>query len=236
MRTIQVIVTAAVFAVILGCSSSQDKKTTDGDTTPKTDPPPTEAKKPGKTKVIATEFSSPFKDKEWKPNSYTFGQDCSYPTESGEKKNWGLHLGEDDNVDAGTPVCAIGDGKVSYAKNHPGKSKDARNWGGVVIMGHWISGTEAIYSLCGHIKLDPHLREGEIVKRGHLLGTVAPALTLENGWWEETHLHLQIIIDPDDVYRGGILRGYAHDKAPNRLKDCIAPTEFFKRRKEGHKY
>lgn len=216
MRIIS-ITTVFVWAVLLNCFASEEQKT-------------------DKTKLIATEFSSPLKGKEWKPNSYKFGQDCSYPIESGQKKRWGLHLGEDFDVDAGTQVHAIGDGKVSYAQVHPGKSKDARNWGGVVIMGHWISDTEAIYSLYGHLKLDPNLKEGTIVKRGHLLGTVAPVSSPENGWWEESHLHLQIIIDPDDVYRGGILSGYAQGKAPNRLKDCMAPSEFFKRRREGHKY
>lgn len=170
-------------------------------------------------------FLPPFKG--WKVNSYGFGEDCSYPTEDGKEKHWGLHLGEDCDVEAGTVVGAIGDGKVMYVGPHPGESKDKRNWGGLVILAHRLPNKNFVYSLYGHLVLDASLTKGQQVKRGDALGTVAPKDTPENGWWEEAHLHLQIIVDQTDVYRGGVLRGYASDKAPNRVADCVAPSAFF---------
>ena len=163
----------------------------------------------------------------WKPDSYQFGQDCSYPMENGTLKRWGLHLGEDMNLKTGTEVLAIGNGKVMVAQVYPGSSKDKRNWGGVVILAHKLANGNVIYSLSGHLKVRKDLKKGDRVKRGDVLGHIAPALTAENGWWEDEHLHLQIIVDQTDVYRGGVLRGYAHEKAPNRLADCIAPSALF---------
>jgi murein DD-endopeptidase MepM/ murein hydrolase activator NlpD len=184
-------------------------------------------------KVIVTQFQSPFRDKKWEVNSYKFGEVCEYETESGGKKNWGRHLGEDCNVKAGTSVYPIAPGKIAYIGQHPGTSKDKRNWGGIVILGHWISNTEALYSLHGHLRLNEDLKRGQMVTTDDKLGTVAASLTPQNGWWEDAHLHLQVCLDPDDLYRGGVLRGYAHDKAPNRLEDHIAPSELFRRFKAG---
>lgn len=206
--------------------------------TPATPPPspPPEVKTvtpPSKTKVIVTEFRSPLGDQGWTVNSYAFGEVCSYETADGSKKNWGKHLGEDCNVKPGTPVHPIAPGKVSYVGEHLGQNKDKRNWGGIVILGHWISETEAVYSLYGHLDIRDGLEKGQMVTPETKLGTVAAALTPENGWWEDAHLHLQVCLDPDDVYRGGVLRGYASDKAPNRLEDHIAPTQLFHLFKPG---
>ncbi len=186
-----------------------------------------------KQKIIVTRFSSPWKDKEWEVNSYKFGEVCHYKTEDGGEKNWGRHLGEDVNVKAGTKVYAIAPGKVAYVWVHPGKSKDARNWGGIVVLGHWISQTETLYSLYGHLNLETELEYGQYVEEGDELGTVAPKLTEDNGWWEDAHLHLQICLDPNDKYQGGVLAGYAKDTAPNRLEDHLAPSALFRRFKTG---
>ena len=68
-----------------------------------------EAKKP-----LTTSFKSPVKGKEWKPESYGFGQDCSYETEQkGVMKRWGNHLGEDMTLDPGTVIVASGDGNFT---------------------------------------------------------------------------------------------------------------------------
>jgi murein DD-endopeptidase MepM/ murein hydrolase activator NlpD len=184
-------------------------------------------------KVVVQRFVSPLKE-EWKVNSYKFAQECEYETSTG-KKNWGKHLGEDMNVLAGTKVYAIAPGKVAYADqmSHLGKSKDARNWGGIVVIGHWTSETEALYSLYGHIKLKPGLERGQYVNEGDELGEVAPSLSPENGWWEDSHLHLQICLDHKDVYRGGVLAGYAKDQAPNRLEDHMPASLLIKHFKPG---
>lgn len=233
MRTLWMVVIAS--ALCIGCTTSKEqpsKEPTAQKDTPKA-PETTAPQPPGKKKVVVTRFVSPFKDKAWEANSYKFEEVCEYETEGGGKKNWGRHLGEDCNVKADTKVFAIAPGKVAYASIHPGKSKDARNWGGIVVLGHWISETEALYSLYGHLKLKEGLERGQYVSEGDELGTVAPALSGDNGWWEDAHLHLQICLDPDDVYRGGVLRGYASDKAPTRLEDHMAPSALIRRFKAG---
>lgn len=199
-------------------------------TPPSSPPPETQTvTPPPKAKVIVTQFRSPLGGQDWDVNSYRFGEVCSYETADGRKKNWGQHLGEDCNLEPGTPIHPIAPGKVAYVGQHLGRSKDNRNWGGVVILGHWISDTEALYSLYGHLDIREGLEKGQMVTPESKLGTVAAKLTPENGWWEDAHLHLQVCLDPDDVYRGGILRGYAHDQAPNRLEDHIAPSLLLRR-------
>jgi hypothetical protein len=184
-------------------------------------------------KVIVTRFASPLKDKAWEVNSYKFGEECEYYTENGSTKKWGRHLGEDMNLPPSTKIYAMAAGKVAYTSIHPGKSKDARNWGGIVILGHWTSQSEALYSLYGHIKPKPGLERGHYVKEGDELGEVAPPLTAENGWWEDAHLRLQVCLDLDDKYRGGVLSGYAVQQAPNRLEDHMAPSVLIRRFKAG---
>ncbi|TSC58979.1 MAG: hypothetical protein Greene041619_160 [Candidatus Peregrinibacteria bacterium Greene0416_19] len=179
-------------------------------------------------KVIAKSFVSPVQGKAWKPDTYLFGRAYSYPTEKkGVLKEWGVHLGEDMTLDPGTPVCAVADGKVAYIGMHPGKSKDVRNWGGVVVLGHWLSDKTAVYTLCGHLELNPKLSRGDQVKQGDELGKVAPKESAANGWWEIPHAHVQINLDPADKFRPKNMpgRGYAGGEAPFRLIDHIALSE-----------
>ena len=61
------------------------------------------------------------------------------------------NLGEDCNVKSGTKVYAIADGRVNFVGVRPGISKDQRNWGGIVILGHWISEDEAFYFESGKV-------------------------------------------------------------------------------------
>jgi len=187
---------------------------------------------------LTKSFTSPVKGKDWKPDSYGFGQDCSYPTEKEVvTKRWGHHLGEDLNLDPGTVIVASGDGKVMYVGTHKGESKDKRNWGGVVILAHWISNKTVVFTLYGHLEVNPKLKKGDFLKQGEELGKVAKALSPENGWWEDAHLHFQCNLDPKDVYRGGLLMGYAQryvdgkltdNAAPNRVLDNVAPSAIFK--------
>lgn len=212
----------ALFTTLLasvGCTTS---------TTSKKEETPTEEKKPEEPRtrrghLIATSFKSPVEGRKWVPDTYLFGKAYSYPTERPSvMREWGIHLGEDMTLPPGTKIVAIAHGKVSYATEHPGKSKDARNWGGVVIMGHWLNDDVAVYSLYGHLVLDRMVKQGSFVRQGHPLGTVADKFTPQGGWWEIPHLHAQINLDPADKYRGGVMPGYAQGKAPFRLRDHIS--------------
>lgn len=171
-------------------------------------------------------FTSPVIGRMWQPRSYQFGRRYSYPNEQGESIDWGLHLGEDMELPAGNRIVATGAGKVVYADYHPGSSKNDRNWGGIVILAHWISEDRVMFSLYGHLEIEPNLTKGDWVHQGQTLGTIAPSLTPENGWWEEAHLHFQLNVDPTDQYRGGVLTGYDKgNAAPNRLEDNVAPSQ-----------
>lgn len=178
----------------------------------------------------------------WEVNSYRFGQDCSYPTENGPDKHWGIHLGADTNCAPSTPVNPISSGVCIYRGIRPGTSKDDRNWGGLIILCHFFENVYEplfgdlhgngdgqfyrVFSLYGHLT-SLNLSLGEIVYPNDIIGRIGCAMTSENGWWEDAHLHFGILLDPMRTYQGGILRGYAHDEAPNRLLDWEDPVEFF---------
>ena len=183
-------------------------------------------------RILTHYFDSPIQGKSWRSLSYEFGKRYSYARESGEMRDWGLHLGEDVDLAPGTPIVATGRGEVVYSAYHMGENKDKRNWGGIVILAHWISQDRAMYSLYGHLELHPDLKKGDILRKGDVLGWIAPPLTPENGWWEEAHLHFQMNIDPKDAYRGGVLAGYDKNRdAPNRIQDHVRPMDVFRAEK-----
>lgn len=122
------------------------------------------------------------------------------------------HLGDDLIVPAGTPVQAIGEGEVVWARVRPG-SAQRRNWGGLVVIAHSAQQEkrenrkekiENFYSLYGHIT-DLAVEEGQRVEAGQQVGVVAPGLTPENGWWKIPHLHFAIYVGP---WSGEPLPGY----------------------------
>lgn len=170
-------------------------------------------------------FGSPFEG--WEVNSYRFGERCQYPNEEGKMIDWGTHAGADCNTTEGITVCAIQSGICVYSGEHPGKSKDSRNWGGIIIIQHVVNldiTPVPIYSVYGHLS-ERKAYLGEGVAHLAAIGTVAPALTAENGWWEDTHLHLGILLDPEWKYPGGVLPGYVTDKFPYQLEDWINPEK-----------
>jgi murein DD-endopeptidase MepM/ murein hydrolase activator NlpD len=205
---------------------------------PKVDAPPM----PKKT--IVQRFVSPLKDKdgkllEWKPNSYKFGEVCTYPNESGKEIEWGRHLGEDRNLPAGTKIYAMAPGKIAYANVRPGENRDKRNWGGLLITGNWTSATEALYIYYGHINIKKGLKQGDYLEEGDEVGEVAPKESKENGWWKDSHVHIQVNLDLDDKLPGVIKpnkegpAGYAKKDAPYRLEDHMAATDLIRRFKPG---
>ena len=136
---------------------------------------------------------------------------------------WGVHLGEDVLKDQGTPVMAIGEGRVVYAALHPG-NRHRGNWGNVVIVGHLHVGDgQPFFSLYGHLG-SCQVREGEDVARGALLGPVGEGRTRENGFWPEPHLHFAIYRGP---WEGRVLPGYfrEHD-GRTKLEYWVPPSAF----------
>lgn len=118
---------------------------------------------------------------------------------------WARHLGEDVIAKAGTPVVAIGQGKVVWSEVRAG-SEEHRNWGGIVIIGHRSAITQEIfYSLYGHVT-DRSVQVGDIVHAGQRIAVVATGHTPENGWWKQAHLHFGIYAGP---WMGQVLPGYA---------------------------
>lgn len=117
--------------------------------------------------------------------------------------DWGIHLGEDITVPAGTRVKCIGRGKVVYSALHEG-TKKKRNWGNIVIIAHKNPKTKKpFFSLYGHLK-KPHVKKGESMELGKVIGVVGKKNTFENGWWP-AHLHFGIYIGP---WKGKALVGY----------------------------
>lgn len=120
------------------------------------------------------------------------------------------HLGDDVVATPGTPVMAIGDGKVVWAAVRAG-SKEKRNWGGLVVLAHQhkksqtpMPNAQIFYSVYGHIA-GITVKVGEQVTMGQQIGVVAAGNTPENGWWEIPHLHFGIYVGP---WTGEILPGY----------------------------
>lgn len=117
--------------------------------------------------------------------------------------DWGIHLGDDILVSAGTSVVAAGRGRVVYAALHPGTAEHG-NWGNVMIIVHKDPIRKMIfYTLYGHLG-EMHKKEGERVQIGEEIGTIGTAYTRDNGWWP-AHLHFGIYTGP---WEKKILPGY----------------------------
>jgi len=97
-----------------------------------------------------------------------------------------LHLGEDVEVPAGTPVFASANGKVVGTYNLGG----FHNWGGLILVEHQNIDGKKVTSLYGHLDARTFkVSVGQIINRGQLLGSIG---TYEsNGGWNE-HLHFGI--------------------------------------------
>jgi len=173
----------------------------------------------------------------YKANGDEFLKDCNF-----DGVHWGLHLGEDSNVRAGTKVKAIGKGRVVYSapqlgkitKGESGENKLQRNWGNIIIIAHKNPKTKKVFcSLYGH--LNKRLKKkGDKVKMGEIIGTIAKANSPENGFWEDSHLHFAIYTGPYPWIRAGkkkrllpVLPGYFRkDQLLTKRQWWQNPTEF----------
>jgi len=156
----------------------------------------------------------------YKVNSYKFGEECTY-----DGVYWGIHLGEDINVTAGTKVKSIGQGKVVYSRLHKG-SKEKPNWGNIVIIAHKNPKTKKVfYSLYAHLK-SRKVKKSNKVDCGKIIGVIGAKNTPENGWWKDAHLHFGIYTGPNEKK---VPPGY-YTKSANRTKlsDWQNPSDFVK--------
>ena len=138
---------------------------------------------------------------------------------------WGVHLGEDCVMSAGTDVKAVGRGKVVYAALHPGTAEKA-NWGHIVIIRHKHPKAKLVfYSLYAHLGTC-FKRIGDQVEEGEPLGFIGEGETPENGFWE-AHLHFAIYTGP---WKNGVLPGYWKEGQKQRTdpKWWRTPSEFIK--------
>lgn len=156
-------------------------------------------------------------------NSYGFGEDCAY-----NGMHWGIHLGEDVNRSAGTPVVAAGKGRVVYSALHAG-TKEKGNWGNIIIIAHKHPRTSKVFfSLYAHLQ-KRFVKKGDTVQAGRRLGIVGKRNTPENGWWDEAHLHFAMYTGP---WKGKVLPGY-WKKGSGRTKLAYwkEPAKFIKQYK-----
>ena len=152
----------------------------------------------------------------WEVNDVGFLQDQNY---SGV--NWGKHLGEDCLTEPGTPVFAIGRGRVVYSALHASSTppedegKKGSNWGNIIIIAHKNPKTDQVFfSVYGHLG-ERLVTTGEDVERGQKIGTVGRGWTRENGWWKNSHLHFAIYVGP---WIGVVLPGAYRNESRRRTK------------------
>jgi hypothetical protein len=89
------------------------------------------------------------------------------------------HAAEDCFAEPGTPVYAIGDGKISF-------SGKAKYYGGLIIIDH---PRENVYSLYGHLSTSRWRKKSGEVKKGECIAYVG---TAEEGQTGDSHLHFGI--------------------------------------------
>jgi len=131
------------------------------------------------------------------------------------------HTGADLNrpnwKDAGQPVYASADGLLEF-------SGVVKGWqGGVVVIKHMLENGDAVWTRYAHIKINPELTVGSMIKRGAQIGVIADYLPAGPAG---DHLHF-------DVAR--IDLGAAPGDWPgldvDRLRrDYVDPLEFVKER------
>lgn len=163
--------------------------------------------------------------KNWEVNDVGFLQRQAY-----SNVDWGKHLGEDCIKKAGSPVKTIGRGKVVYSALHTSptppesEGKKGSNWGNIIIIAHKNPRTKKVFfSLYGHLG-KRMVKKGKRVELGQQIGIVGKGWTKENGWWNQSHLHLAIYIGP---WKGIVLPGaYRRGEKRTKLDYWRAPTEF----------
>ncbi|MFA5986370.1 MAG: M23 family metallopeptidase [Parcubacteria group bacterium] len=137
--------------------------------------------------------------------------------------DWGEHLGEDVICSAGTPVVSIGRGSVVYSALHAGSATKG-NWGNIIIVVHKHPVTHKLfYTLYGHLG-ERNKKKGARVDMGDVIGLVGKSNTVDNGWWQEEHLHFGIYVGAWD---GTVLPGYfKSEQKRTKKEDWVRPSDF----------
>ena len=157
------------------------------------------------------------------------------------------HLGVDWNderggaSDLGHPVFAAARGEIVYAGVPPDESGNPNaRWKGVVVLRHRLVNDDDVFTLYGHLNVDPKATRadgsrirvlGEVIRasapgslveleKGQLIGYVGPKPDDSTG----PHLHFEVIVDPKTAYNKGEWVGYRElNGDQTRWKD---PTAF----------
>jgi murein DD-endopeptidase MepM/ murein hydrolase activator NlpD len=139
--------------------------------------------------------------------------------------DWGIHLGDDCSVSAGTPVKSILPGRVILSDIYEGTEKKP-NWGNIIILKHThTKKAKPVYSLYGHLG-ERFKQVGDFVEKGEVIGTVGKENTPQNGWWE-AHLHFAIYEGPwEDLVLPGFFK---KDQHRTRLSYWRNPVRWLQR-------
>jgi murein DD-endopeptidase MepM/ murein hydrolase activator NlpD len=109
------------------------------------------------------------------------------------------HAGLDIVVPEGFTLHAPLAGEVHFS----GVDAGLGNYGGVVVLRHEVGGVE-IFSLYGHLRLEPSMTVGSRVEPGETFAMIG-AREESGGWF--THTHLQILT-PAAIRDDRMLQGY----------------------------
>jgi GH25 family lysozyme M1 (1,4-beta-N-acetylmuramidase) len=131
------------------------------------------------------------------------------------------HTGEDwngtgmGNTDLGDPVYAVANGVVKTVGYYQ------PSWGNVVLIEHTMPGGTLVWSQYAHLR-DVHVREDEVVERGHHIGTIGRGHN--NKYWAHLHFEIRRVDLPANAWnmtKAQVLDRYYH------------PTEFIKANRPG---
>lgn len=106
---------------------------------------------------------------------------------TGEKIDFGYHLGADFFLPVGSPIYSITDSKFVYFTNNMEGSKP--DWGNLLA----VNVKDGLFIHYAHLDIQPSIARGRFrqIRKGELIGHIAPGWTKANGLWP-AHLHLQI--------------------------------------------
>ena len=124
------------------------------------------------------------------------------------------HEGADFAVPTGTPISAIGDGRVIYSKLHISNNGPSHSYGNFIVVRHPATGLDSdgkvYYSKYAHLSTRD-AQAGDTVKAGQVIGkSGGTAGLLESGNSEGPHLHMELRIkdknpDKDEPFYGTVI-------------------------------